>query len=70
MVAHNGKFDKTAMERLFNEFGIDNPFENIDLLDTMELSKVIIFKRLCKLLLKNKSKLNAMKESCFITNSG
>ena len=40
MVAHNGNFDKTAMARLFEDFGVDNPFENIDLLDTMELSKV------------------------------
>ena len=38
MVAHNGNFDKTAMARLFEDFGVDNPFENIDLLDTMELS--------------------------------
>ena len=41
MVAHNGNFDKTAMARLFEDFGVDNPFENIDLLDTLELSKVI-----------------------------
>lgn len=41
MVARNGNFDKTAMARLFEDFGVDNPFENIDLLDTMELSKVI-----------------------------
>ena len=71
MVAHNGNFDKTAMERLFNEFGTENPFENIDLLDTMELSKVITFsKKYVDYCIKNQNKLNAMKESCFITNSG
>lgn len=71
MVAHNGNFDKTAMERLFNEFGTDNPFENIDLLDTMELSKVITFsKDYANYCIKNQDRLNSMKESCFITNSG
>lgn len=71
MVAHNGNFDKTAMERLFNEFGTENPFENIDLLDTMELSKVITFsKSYVDYCIKNQNKLNTMKESCFITNSG
>ena len=45
MVAHNGNFDKTAISRLCEDFGVDNPFENIDLLDTMELSKVITFSK-------------------------
>lgn len=71
MVAHNGNFDKTAMERLFNEFGIENPFEKIDLLDTMEISKIITFsKDYAKFCLNNKDRLNSVKNSCFITNSG
>ena len=71
MVAHNGNFDKTAMARLFEEFGVDNPFENIDLLDTMELSKVITFsKAYTNYCLAHKDRLNSLKESCFITNSG
>ena len=71
MVAHNGNFDKTAMARLFEDFGVDNPFENIDLLDTMELSKVITFsKAYTEFCLANKDRLNSVKDSCFITNSG
>lgn len=71
MVAHNGNFDKTAMTRLFEDFGVDNPFENIDLLDTQEISKVITFsKAYTEFCLANKDRLNSIKESCFITNSG
>lgn len=71
MVAHNGNFDKTAMARLFEDFGVDNPFENIDLLDTQEISKVITFsKAYTEFCLANKDRLNSIKESCFITNSG
>ena len=71
MVAHNGNFDKTAMARLFEEFGVENPFENIDLLDTMELSKVITFsKDYANYCLAHKDRLNSVKDSCFITNSG
>ena len=71
MVAHNGNFDKTAMARLFEDFGVDNPFENIDLLDTMELSKVITFsKDYANYCVENKDRLNSVKDSCFITNSG
>ena len=71
MVAHNGNFDKTAMARLFDDFGIDNPFEKIDLLDTMELSKVITFsKDYANYCIENKDRLNSVKDSCFITNSG
>jgi len=71
MVAHNGNFDKTAISRLFEDFGTDNPLENIDLLDTMELSKVITFsKSYAEYCIANKDRLNSMKDSCFITNSG
>ena len=71
MVAHNGNFDKTAMARLFEDFGVDNPFENIDLLDTQEISKVITFsKDYTEFCLANKDRLNSVKDSCFITNSG
>ena len=47
MVAHNGNFDKQATERLFEEFGTENPFKKLDLLDTMEISKVITFSSSC-----------------------
>ena len=71
MVAHNGNFDKTAISRLFEDFGVDNPLENIDLLDTMELSKVITFsKSYAEYCIAHKDRLNSMKDSCFITNSG
>lgn len=71
MVAHNGNFDKTAMARLFEEFGVFNPFNKIDLLDTMELSKIITFsKDYTNFCLKNKHLLDEIKESRFITNSG
>ena len=71
MVAHNGNFDKTAMARLFEDFGLDNPFENVDLLDTMELSKVITYsKDYVDYCIANKDRLNSIGESCFITNSG
>ena len=71
MVAHNGNFDKTAIARLCEDFGIDNPFENLDLLDTMELSKVITFsKDYTNYCIANKNILNSVKDSCFITNSG
>lgn len=71
MVAHNGNFDKTAMARLFEDFGVNNPFENIDLLDTQEISKVITFsKAYTEFCLANKDRLNSVKDSCFITNSG
>lgn len=71
MVAHNGNFDKTAMARLFEDFGVDNPFENIDLLDTMEISKVITFsKDYANYCIEHQDRLNSVKDSCFITNSG
>ena len=71
MVAHNGNFDKTAITRLCEDFGTENPFENLDLLDTMELSKIITFsKDYANYCLQNENILNSMKDSCFITNSG
>lgn len=71
MVAHNGNFDKTAMARLFEDFGLENPFENVNLLDTMELSKVITYsKDYVDYCIANKDRLNTIGESCFITNSG
>lgn len=71
MVAHNGNFDKTAMARLFEDFETNNPFKKLDLLDTMELSKVITFsKDYANYCIANKDILNSVKDSCFITNSG
>ena len=71
MVAHNGNFDQKALQRLANEFGITNAFEKLDLLDTMELSKIITYSndytRYC---LKNQNVSNDLGESAFITNSG
>lgn len=71
MVAHNGQFDKTAIARLFEEFGTENPIEKLDLLDTMELSKIITFsKDYANYCIEHKDRLNSVKDSCFITNSG
>ena len=71
MLAHNGDFDIKAMKRLFDEFGVNNCFKNIDLLDTMEISKIITFsKDYTDFCIANKNILNDMKESSFITNSG
>lgn len=71
MVAHNGQFDKQAMSRLFNEFEVNDPFNKIDLLDTMQVSKNITFsKDYTDFCISNKDNLNSMKESNFITNSG
>lgn len=71
MVAHNGQFDKDALERLGEEFACYNPFSELDLLDTMEISQVITnskeYVSFCK---RNKHIKNVMGESAFITNSG
>lgn len=71
MVAHNGQFDRDALARLGEEFACYNPFEDMDLLDTMEISQVITngkeYVSYCK---QNKHIKNAMGESAFITNSG
>ncbi len=71
MVAHNGQFDKDACIRLGSEFGCYSPFQDLDLLDTMEISQVITNSKkyvdFCK---KNKHIKNALGESAFITNSG
>ena len=71
MVAHNGNFDKCAIARLCEEFGVENPIKKIDLLDTMELSKIITFsKDYANYCIENKDILNSINESAFITNSG
>ena len=71
MVAHNGQFDKTAIARLFEEFGTENPIEKLDLLDTMEVSRIITFsKDYANYCIEHKDRLNSVKDSCFITNSG
>ena len=71
MVAHNGKFDQTAIARICEEFGTNNPMKKIDLLDTQEISKVITFsKEYSEFCLKHQDRLNSINESCFITNSG
>ena len=71
MVAHNGNFDKCAIARLCEEFGTENPTKKIDLLDTMELSKIITFsKDYANYCIENKDIKNSINESAFITNSG
>jgi len=71
MVAHNGTFDKQAIARLSEEFGIDNYMQKLDLLDTMEISKIITFSNeYAKFCLDNQERLNNLNESAFITNSG
>lgn len=71
MVAHNGNFDKTAIARLFEEFGVANPFDNVLLLDTMMLSfpltKSKEYEDFC---IQNQDRKNSMGDSAFITNSG
>lgn len=74
MVAHNGKFDYTMMSAYFNEFEVENPFENINVLDTMELSKNITmsvdYENWCLSNIDITSVKNGKVESDFITNSG
>lgn len=71
MVAHNGNFDKDACKRLFEEFGTENPFRKLDLLDTMEISKIITYsKDYANYCLKNINVKNSINESAFVTNSG
>lgn len=72
MVAHNGQFDQDALARLFNEFGAPNPFANLDLLDTMEVSKIITYSiEYCAFCEIRKDVIDkATKESKFITNGG
>ena len=74
MVAHNGKFDYTMINAYFNEFEVENPFENINVLDTMELSKVITmsidYSNWCLQNLEITSVKNGKIESDFITASG
>lgn len=71
MVAHNGNFDKQALDRLGCEFGILSPFNNLDLLDTMEISTIITnSKSYVKFCEENKQILNDLKKSAFTTNSG
>lgn len=74
MVAHNGKFDKVAVQRYFDDMGIENPMKNLHLLDTMEISKVITqraeYEKYC---IANKDitrKNNNEIESLFLTKSG
>ena len=38
MVAHNGGFDKRVLGKLFKDSKVYNPFEKLDLIDTMEMS--------------------------------
>lgn len=75
MFAHNGNFDKTALERLFKDGHVPNPFKELDLIDTMELSSKTITKtkKYENFCLDNKDlikQVNGIKESRFITNSG
>lgn len=74
MVAHNGKFDKVAVQRYFDDMGIENPMKDLHLLDTMEISKVITqsaeYEKYC---IANKDitrKNNNEIESLFLTKSG
>jgi glutaredoxin len=72
MVAHNGDFDKSALSRLGNDFNIESPFDNLDLLDTMEISTIITnTKKYCDYCKANKDIIDkTKKESAFMTNSG
>ena len=74
MVAHNGKFDYTMLGLYFNEFEVENPFKDINVLDTMEMSKVITMSKAyedyCIENVDITSKRNGVVESDFITASG
>lgn len=74
MVAHNGTFDIRVLKKLFKEHNVKNPFENLDLIDTMEMSfkTISTTKKYEKFCLENKDitkKVNEKIESKFITNS-
>lgn len=74
MFAHNGQFDYQALKRLFEDVGVKNPFENLDIIDTMMLSYKTItttkeYENFCKEN-KNITKLQDKKVvSRFITDS-
>ena len=72
MVGHNCKFDYTMLEMYFNEFETTNPFENIDVIDTLEMAKFVTHSKAYeKYCLLNKDNVNkATKESNFITKTG
>ena len=86
MVAHNGQFDKDAIERLCQDYNneqgekakgkqfqkVYNPFGDLDLLDTMQISTIITdTKKYCDYCKANKHIIDkSKKESVFITNSG
>ena len=44
MFAHNGQFDYVALNRLFEDNGIESPFKKLDIIDTMMLSYSTITK--------------------------
>lgn len=74
IVAHNGSFDIRALNRLFKDSKVNNPFEKLDLIDTMEMSFTTISttKKYEKFCLQNeniKKKVENHFESKFITNS-
>lgn len=72
MVAHNGDFDKKALDRLGEDANIESPFNNLDLLDTMQISTIITdTKKYCDYCKANKDIIDKVKkESLFLTNSG
>lgn len=74
MVAHNGTFDIKALERLFKDNKVYNPFEKLNLIDTMEMSfkTISTTKKYEKFCLEHediRKKVNDKWESKFITNS-
>ena len=74
MVAHNGKFDYTMLSLYFNEFETENPFENVNVLDTMEMSKELTqsqdYVNYCLDNVNLTKVINGKIESNFITASG
>lgn len=74
MVAHNGTFDIKALERLFKDNKVYNPFEKLNLIDTMEMSFKTIsttkkYEKFCLEHKNIKKKVNNKWESKFITDS-
>lgn len=74
MFGHNGKFDYQVLKRLFEDVGVKNPFENLDIIDTMMLSYKTItttkeYENFCKENRNISKKVDNKAVSRFITDS-
>ena len=74
MFAHNGHFDYQALKRLFEDVGVKNPFEKLDVIDTEMLSYKTItitkaYEKFCQEHRKVTKLENGKKESRFLTST-